>query len=227
MLLHGMEAFMKQRTFRIEAVDAENLKAQVEGRSALRALVTDLRAAAAATFALAVLLCGVYPLLVWAIGQGLFPSQADGSLIRRGGIVVGSELIAQGFESPKYFHPRPSAAGEAGYDAAASSGSNLGPLSKTLVNAVKERAEAYRAENGLARDAIVPADAVTTSGSGLDPHISVRNAQLQAPRVARERGLDAGSVMKVLDEHVEGRDLGILGEPRVNVLKLNLALDRG
>jgi K+-transporting ATPase ATPase C chain len=217
---------MKQRTFRIEAVAAENLKSAGDRHSTLRTLVIDLRTAAAATLALAVLLCGVYPLVVWAIGQGLFPNQADGSLVRRGGIVVGSELIAQRFESPKYFHPRPSAAGEAGYDAAASSGSNLGPLSKKLLDAVKERAEAYRNENGLAPDALVPADAVTASGSGLDPHISVRNAELQASRVAHARGIPAQEMARLLAAHTGGRDLGVFGEPRVNVLKLNLALDR-
>ena len=179
-----------------------------------------------ATLALAVLVSGVYPLVVWAIGQGLFPRQAEGSLIQRNGTVVGSELIAQNFESPKYFHPRPSAAGDAGYDAANSSGSNLGPLSKKLLDAVKDRAEAYRTENGLAPDALVPADAVTASASGLDPHISVRNAWLQAARVAKARGISTEEMAKLLKEHTGGRDLGVFGEPRVNVLKLNLALDR-
>jgi len=163
---------------------------------------------------------------VWAIGQGLFPRQAEGSLIQRNGVVVGSDLIAQNFEAPKYFHPRPSIAGDAGYDAANSSGSNLGPLSKKLLDAVKDRAEAYRVENGLAPDALVPADAVTASGSGLDPHISVRNAQLQALRVAKARGFSNEVIAQILKEHTEGRDMGVFGEPRVNVLKLNLAIDR-
>jgi K+-transporting ATPase ATPase C chain len=147
-------------------------------------------------------------------------------LIQRGGTIVGSELIAQNFGSPKYFHPRPSAAGEAGYDAASSSGTNLGPLSKKLTDAVKERVEAYRAENGLPPDARVPADAVTSSSSGLDPHISLKNALMQAPRVALARDVDRAVLEKIIHANTEGRDLGILGEPRVNVLKLNLALDK-
>jgi len=135
-------------------------------------------------------------------------------------------LIAQNFNSPRYFHPRPSAAGEAGYDAGNSSGSNLGPLSKKLADAVKERVEAYRAENGLAPDARVPADAVTASGSGLDPHIDLKNALLQAPRVAQARRIGREAMEKIIKANTEGRDVGIFGEPRVNVLKLNLALDK-
>ncbi len=191
-----------------------------------RAVGSELRTGAAATFCLAVLVSGLYPLVVWALSQGLFPYEANGSLVQRNGIVVGSELIAQRFQSPKYFHPRPSAAGDAGYDAANSSGSNLGPLSRKLLDAVRDRIEAYRAENGLPADAPVPADAVTASASGLDPHISVRNAHLQAPRVARERGIGPDVMDRVMQAYTEGRDWGIFGEPRVNVLKLNLALDR-
>jgi K+-transporting ATPase ATPase C chain len=198
----------------------------VRESSIMNHFISELRVAVVATIALAIVLCGAYPLVVWAVAQGLFPYEAGGSLIQRGGTMVGSELIAQNFSSPKYFHPRPSAAGEAGYDAASSSGSNLGPLSKKLVDAVKERVEAYRAENGLPADARVPADAVTASGSGLDPHISVRNARLQAPRVAQARGISKEQVNKILREHTEGRDLGVFGEPRINVLKLNLALDK-
>jgi K+-transporting ATPase ATPase C chain len=194
--------------------------------SAARTFMRELRISIVATLVLAAVVSGIYPLIVWALGQGLFPNQADGSLVRLGGIVVGSELIAQNFESPKYFHPRPSAAGDAGYDAAASSGSNLGPLSKKLLDMVKDRAEAYRADNGLAPDALVPADAVTASGSGLDPHISLRNARLQSVRVARERGIRTEAMNRLLQGHTEGRDLGVFGEPRINVLKLNLALDR-
>ncbi len=144
--------------------------------SAARTFMRELRISIVATLVLAAVVSGIYPLIVWALGQGLFPNQADGSLVRLGGIVVGSELIAQNFESPKYFHPRPSAAGDAGYDAAASSGSNLGPLSKKLLDMVKDRAEAYRADNGLAPDALVPADAVTASGSGLEGRTGKRNS---------------------------------------------------
>jgi K+-transporting ATPase ATPase C chain len=192
----------------------------------MKNMMAELRVAVVAALFLAVVLCGVYPLVVWVISQGLFPYEADGSLIQRGGTIVGSELIAQNFSSPKYFHPRPSAAGEAGYDAGNSSGSNLGPLSKKLVDAVKERIEAYRAENGLPPEALVPADAVTASGSGLDPHISLKNAILQAPRVAQARGIGADALEKTIRAHTEDRGLGIFGEPRVNVLKLNLALDK-
>jgi len=185
----------------------------------------ELRIAAVATLLLAVALCGVYPLVVWALAQGLFPREAGGSLVRHSGQTVASELIAQSFSSPTYFHPRPSAAGEAGYDAAGSSGSNLGPISKKLLDAVKERAAAYRATNGLPAETLVPVDAVTASGSGLDPHISVANALLQAPRVARERGRGEAEIKALVRAHTEGRDLGVFGELRVNVLKLNLALD--
>lgn len=166
-----------------------------------------------------------YPLAVTAIGQVAFHDKANGSLIERDGEVVGSSLIGQTFTAPQYFHSRPSAAG-AGYDGSASSGSNLGPQSPDLLAAVEERAIAYRRENGLAADALVPVDAVTASASGLDPHISVANALLQADRVANERGLSVDTVRSMIDEHTDGRDLGILGEPGVNVVTLNLALDR-
>jgi K+-transporting ATPase ATPase C chain len=166
-----------------------------------------------------------FPLALAALARPLFPRQADGSLIVRDGAVVGSELIGQGFSGPGYFHPRPSAAGD-GYDAASSGGSNLGPANPKLHEAVRRRAEDYRRKNGLAADAPVPADAVTCSGSGLDPHISPADAALQAPRVARERGLDEAAVRRLVAEHTSGRQFGFLGEPRVNVLPLNLALDR-
>ena len=192
----------------------------------MKNVISELRVAAIAAISLAILLCGVYPLVVWVISQGLFPDEAGGSLIQRGGTIVCSELIAQSFSSPKYFHPRPSAAGEAGFDAGNSSGSNLGPLSQKLADAVKERVEAYRAENGLPPNALVPADAVTASGSGLDPHIGLKNAFLQAPRVAQARGIGSQALEKIIHAHTEGRDCGIFGEPRVNVLKLNLALDK-
>jgi K+-transporting ATPase ATPase C chain len=166
-----------------------------------------------------------YPLAVTGIAQGLFNDKADGSLVENAdGEVVGSSLIGQSFSEPEYFHPRPSAAGD-GYDASASSGSNLGPTNDDLLASVEERADAYREENGLDTGAAVPVDAVTASASGLDPNISVANARLQAPRVAAERGLDLDTVMELVDDHTSGRTLGFLGEKRVNVLELNLALD--
>ncbi|MGZ4886923.1 MAG: K(+)-transporting ATPase subunit C [Candidatus Aminicenantales bacterium] len=190
----------------------------------MRNWIAELRTSFLALLALVVILCGLYPLTAWVLAHGLFPGKADGSLISRNGAVLGSSLIGQGFSSPGYFHPRPSAAGH-GYDATQSSGSNLGPLSKDLVDEVVRRVAAYRAENGLPAGSPVPADAVTASGSGLDPHISVKNALLQAPRVARARGLAEADVQKKIETCTEGRTLGILGEPRVNVLRLNLALD--
>jgi len=190
----------------------------------MKNLVAELRAAVVATLLLAVLCCGIYPVVVWAVGQGLFSREANGSLVRVDGKVAGSSLLAQGFTAPNYFHPRPSAAGQ-GYDAANSSGTNLGPTSKRLIESVKERVDAYRAENGLPPDARVPADAVTSSASGLDPHISLANAMHQAGRVAAARGLTKEEVLKRVSAHAEGRTLGILGEPRVNVLMLNLDLD--
>jgi potassium-transporting ATPase KdpC subunit len=182
-----------------------------------------------------------FPLVVTGIAQGLFNDKADGSQVENAdGEVVGSSLIGQSFSEPEYFHPRPSAAGD-GYDASASSGSNLGPTNDKLLvgeeddpatddvdetfDGIEQRADAYREENGLDADAEVPVDAVTASGSGLDPNISVANARLQAPRVAEERGLDLDTVMGLVDDHTAGRDLGFLGEKRVNVLELNLALD--
>jgi K+-transporting ATPase ATPase C chain len=188
-------------------------------------LIRELRISTIATLSLAVILCGLYPLIVWVLAQGLFPAKANGSLVERDGITIGSALLSQGFAHPKYFHPRPSAAGE-GYDAIHSGGSNLGPTSKALIDTVRRRVEEYRRENHLTLDARVPADAVTTSASGLDPHISVENALLQAPRVAKTRGLSQEVVLKEIKNHTAGRNFGILGEPRVNVLLLNLALDR-
>jgi K+-transporting ATPase ATPase C chain len=187
--------------------------------------LAELKRSFLAVATLGVLLCGVYPLAVWVLAQGLYPARANGSFISRDGTVVGSDLIGQGFRSPAYFHPRPSAAGE-GYDARRSGGTNLGPLAKGLAETIRQRMAGYRLENGLPEDARVPADAVTASASGLDPHISLENARLQAPRVARSRRLPEGSVLRQIDAATEGRTLGILGEPRVNVLRLNLALDR-
>jgi potassium-transporting ATPase KdpC subunit len=166
-----------------------------------------------------------FPLVLGLLARSLFPHQADGSLIERDGIVVGSELIGQPFTRAGYFQTRPSAAGD-GYDAAASGGSNLGPSNVKLRDAVRHRAEEFRRSNGLSSDAVVPIDAVTTSGSGLDPHISLENAALQAGRVARERHLSADAVRQLVDQYTSGRQLGFLGEPRVVVLPLNLALDR-
>jgi potassium-transporting ATPase KdpC subunit len=166
----------------------------------------------------------LYPLLVTGAGQLLFHDQANGSILERDGEPVGSGLIGQPFSQPEYFHPRPSSAGD-GYDGSQSQGSNLGPTNPDLLADVAERAAAYRQLNGLAPDTPVPVDAVTGSGSGLDPHISVANAELQAPRVAQARGVPVEQVLALVEEHTDGRDLGVLGEPGVNVLELNLALD--
>jgi K+-transporting ATPase ATPase C chain len=178
------------------------------------------------TIILAVVCCGIYPLVVFGIAQAAFQDKANGSLlVDKDGTVRGSKLLGQGFTAEKYFHPRPSAAGN-GYDAANSSGSNLGPTSQKLNDAIKDRAATYRTENGLKESEPVPADAVTASGSGLDPHISLRNAELQVTRVAKARGLDAEKVRALVKQYTDSADLGILGEPGVNVLQLNLALDR-
>jgi K+-transporting ATPase ATPase C chain len=195
------------------------------GRRPLATLLHEVNVSMRATVALAVILCGIYPMVVWGVAQGVFPQEANGSLIRHDGRVVGSSLIGQEFKSDRYFQPRPSAAGKDGYDAAASGGSNLGPLSQKLIDQVRERTEAYRRENNLSPDMEVPADAVTASGSGLDPHISVRNAELQAARVAAARAMSEDLVEKYVRQYTEGAQLGFLGEPRVNVLELNLALD--
>jgi potassium-transporting ATPase KdpC subunit len=171
------------------------------------------------------ILTGVlYPLAITGIGQALFGHEADGSLVEVDGRAVGSSLIGQQFVSPQYFWPRPSAAG-AGYDPTTSSGSNLGPTNPELLDAVQGRAAAYRAANGLAAEVAVPVDAVTASASGLDPQISVANARLQAPRVARERGMPPDEVLALVEEHTSDRPLGFLGDPGVNVLELNIALD--
>lgn len=192
----------------------------------MKELFSETRAAVASTLALAVVCCGLYPLIVFGISQTLMRDKANGSLIiDQNGTIRGSRLLAQGFTDPKYFHPRPSAAGT-GYDAAASSGSNLGPTSQKLNDAIKDRIDAYRKENGLRADEQVPADAVTASGSGLDPHISPRNAELQVPRVAKARGLDENNVRELIQQNTEGPDLGILGDAGVNVVRLNLALDQ-
>jgi K+-transporting ATPase ATPase C chain len=210
----------------------------------MKALLQELKVSIVLTVVLAVLLCGVYPAAVWAGAQALFPNQANGSLVSdKTGTVRGSRLLAQNFASDKYFQPRPSAAGT-GYDATNSGGTNYGPTSDKLANGshakdaggkpvndpnnfdgIKDLVAAYRTTNGLAADTPVPADAVTRSGSGLDPHISVANAELQAPRVAKARGLAAPAVESLIEQNTDGRALGIFGEAGVNVLTLNLALD--
>lgn len=162
-----------------------------------------------------------YPLLITGVAQAACPHQANGSLIVSGGKVAGSELIGQAFAKPEYLHPRPSAAGADGYDASASSGSNLGPLNPDLAKRVRERAEALRAEGAKE----IPADAVTSSGSGLDPDISPANALMQADRVAKARGIEPRLVREIVQAHIQHRTFGVLGQPRVNVLKTNLALD--
>jgi len=177
------------------------------------------------TLVLAAICCGLYPLIIFGVSQAFLRDKANGSLIvGSDGTVRGSKLLGQAFVDPKYFHPRPSAAGN-GYDAANSGGSNLGPTSQKLNDALKERIAAYRAENNLSSSEPVPADAVTASGSGLDPDISSQNAELQIPRVARARGMSEDKLRDVVRQHTRSRDLGIFGEPRVNVLELNLALD--
>jgi len=204
----------------------------------LKQLVPALRA----TIVLAALTGLIFPLVMTGIAQAIFPDPANGSLIRESsGKVIGSRLIGQPFTKPQYFHPRPSAA-VSGYDATMSSGTNLGPTSSKLIQGIPDDpatkdsdesfagvgqlAAAYRKENGLPADAKVPVDAVTRSSSGLDPHISPANAALQAPRVARARKMTTAAVTELVRQHTEGRTLGFLGEPRVNVLLLNLALDR-
>jgi K+-transporting ATPase ATPase C chain len=182
----------------------------------------QLAAAAGMVLVFTILTGLIYPLVVTGIAQVAFADKANGSLVERDGRVVGSAQIAQEFTGPEYFHPRPSAIA---YDPQDSGGANLGPTNPDLLTAIEEFAVAYREENGLPADYDVPVDAVTMSSSGLDPHISVENAQLQAPRVAEARGLDEGQVLDLVDEYTTDRALGFMGEAGVNVLELNVALD--
>jgi K+-transporting ATPase ATPase C chain len=195
------------------------------------------------TLVLLLLVSGIYPLVVWGLSQAVFKHQANGSLLTNAqGQVIGSELIAQGFTKPEYFHPRPSAAGN-GYDPTQSSGTNLGPTSDKLINGIHKKvpngkddptnfdgvvdlAKQYRKDNGLADGTLVPVDAVTRSGSGLDPHISPANAQLQIARIAKARNVSVDVVNGLVKSNTQGRSLGFLGEPVVNVLTLNIALDK-
>ena len=209
-------------------------------------IVQETISAVLATVVLAVIVSGLYPLVIWGLGQGLFNHKANGSLIvaADGKTVLGSGLLGQNFGGKQYFNPRPSAAGAAGYDPTASGGTNLGPTSDKLINGqhkkdaagkdvsdpsnfdgVKDLVAAYRTANGLKDTDAVPADAVTRSASGMDPHISVANATLQLPRVARERGKSPDEIRQLVNKYTDGRDLGVFGEPRVNTLLLNLALD--
>lgn len=193
----------------------------------MKSAIVEWKKALVLTAWLMLWVCGVYPTAVWVVAQGVFPVQANGSLVRdASGVVRGSSLLGQNFQGPGYFHPRPSVAGVHGYDGMASGGSNLGPTSEVLKKQVQERTARYRELNGLGLDEPVPADAVTASGSGLDPHIGVRNAEIQARRVARVRGLGEEELRALIEAHTEGGGvLGFLGEKGVNVLRLNLALD--
>jgi potassium-transporting ATPase KdpC subunit len=193
----------------------------------MKNLFSEFGRSIVATIFFAIILCGVYPLVVFAAGQFLFPHQADGSLlVDRSGAIRGSALLAQNFTGAQYFHPRPSSAGANGYDPTSSSGSNLGPTSTNLFSAIAQRISDYRAENNLATNTPVPADAVTASASGLDPHISLANAEIQIPRVAKARGISEEQLRKLVQENTSGRDLEVFGEPRVNLMTLNFALDR-
>ena len=196
------------------------------------------------TFVLLLIVCGVYPLVVWGVSQAAFKHQANGSEVRdASGKLIGSELLAQGFAKPEYFHPRASNAGSSGYDPTASSGTNLGPTSDKLINGIHKKlangkddptnftgvvdlAKQYRTDNGLPAGAPVPVDAVTYSASGLDPHVSPANAEGQIGRVAKARGVSEDVVRGLVKSNTQGRSLGFLGEPVVNVLMLNMALDK-
>ncbi len=188
-------------------------------------ILKEIKITVVVTLILLVACCGVYPYAVYQIGKTLFPRQTAGSLVLdENGKPIASTLLGQTFSGDKYFNSRPSNAGQ-GYDASSSSGSNLGPTSQALHDNVKQRVADYRKANGLSDDQSVPADAVTSSGSGLDPHISLKNALLQLPRVAKARSLSEGDLKQFVEKYTDNRDFGLLGEPGVNTVKLNLALD--
>lgn len=191
----------------------------------MKTLISELRSSIFVTLMFALVCCGLYPLAVFGFGQVFFRDRANGSLILdKNGIVRGSRLLGQQFSGETYFHSRPSAAGN-GYDASSSGGSNLGPTSKKLSDSIAQNVSDYRSQNGLSTNVPVPADAVTASGSGLDPHISPENAQLQAARVAKARGIPIETIRTLITKYTEQPAFGVLGDPGVNVLELNLALD--
>ncbi len=192
----------------------------------MKEFLKQIKISIIATLVFAVVLCLIYPLVVWIFAQVLFPFQANGSLIKNSdGQVIGSKLVGQNFTGPEYFEPRPSYAGN-GYDPTSSGGSNLGPTSQKLATNIKQAIASYRAENNLPTNVPAPADAVTGSASGLDPDISIANAEIQAPRVAKYRNISLAEVETLMNQNIDGRSLGIFGEPGVNVLMLNIALDQ-
>jgi potassium-transporting ATPase KdpC subunit len=188
-------------------------------------ILKEIKTSLIVTVILLIICCGIYPLVIFGAGQLLFSKQANGSLVvDDSGKPIASTLLAQNFTADKYFAPRPSSAGT-GYDSTSSSGSNYGSTSQALHDAVQQRVSDYRKANNLTTDQLVPADAVEASGSGLDPHISLQNAALQLPRVAKARGMSEDDLKALIAKYTDGRDFGILGEPGVNIVKLNLALD--
>jgi len=191
----------------------------------MKNILRDTLTSIIATILFAIILCGIYPVLIWGIGELVFPWQTNGSLLTdKSGQVIGSQLIGQNFTLPQYFQPRPSAAGS-GYNPASSGGTNLGPTSQKLATAIAQNIAAYRKENNLSATSTVPADAVTASASGLDPDISLDNAMIQAPRVAKARHLSLSTVQGLMQQNIDPRGLGFLGEEGINVLTLNIALD--
>ena len=190
----------------------------------LKSLLAEIRTSIVALVSLVILTGAIYPLMVWAVGQTLFQHQANGCIITKNEKPVGSVMSAQKFNDPGYFFPRPSSAGT-GYDASNSSGSNLGPTSRKLMDLVSDRADSYRRENGLDPESAIPIDAVTASGSGLDPDISLDNAMIQAKRVARSRSVDEEKVVGLVKKLSTGRDMWLFGQQRVNVLEINLTMD--